>query len=170
MTGKTETRLSDEPVIRFTRIFDAPRTLVWKAWTDPVHMAQWWGPKGFTNPVCKMDLRPGGLWHATMQGPDGGIVCPNTFIFDEIVAPERIVFRDITDYSKGWEHHTDIPRHAVHTVTFEELDGKTKMQIMTRLATMDDHDAMVRMGLTEGMNESLDRLADTVARLAGRHA
>lgn len=168
MTARTEQKSATEPTIVLMREFNAPRSLVWKAWTDPVHMAQWWGPEGFTNPVCKMDVRPGGLWHATMRSPDGSFDCPNTFMFDEVVEPERIVFRDVTDYSKGWEQHTDIPRKAVHTVTFEEHDGKTMMRIVTRLATMEDRDEMVKMGFIEGTSQSFDRLIAVVRRLSGR--
>lgn len=164
--ANTESIPTGEPTIVMTRTFNAPRALVWKVWTDPAHMAQWWGPEGFTNPVCKMDVRPGGLWHATMRSPDGSFDCPNTFMFDEVVAPERLVFRDVTDYSKGWEKHTDIPKKAVHTVTFDERDGKTTMRIVTRLATVEERDDMVRMGFIEGTGQSFDRLAAVVARLS----
>jgi uncharacterized protein YndB with AHSA1/START domain len=112
-----------------------------------------------------MDVRPGGLWHATMRSPDGAFNCPNVFMFDEVVPPERLVFRDVTDYSTGWEQHAEIPHKAVHTVTFEEQDGKTTMRIVTRLATVFERDEMVRMGFNEGMGQSLDRLVDVVARL-----
>jgi len=168
MTASTNPTPSHEhePTILTVRVFDAPRALVWKVWTDPAHMAQWWGPKGFTNPVCKMDVRPGGLWHATMRSPDGTFDCPNVFMFDEVVPPERLVFRDVTDYSKGWEKHTEIPHKAVHTVTFDELDGKTTMRIVTRLTSIKERDEMVKMGFNEGMGESLDRLAALVVRLS----
>lgn len=156
----------NEPVIHTVRVFDAPRALVWKAWTDPVHMAQWWGPAGFTNPVCKIDLRPGGLWHATMRSPDGSFDCPNVFMFDEIVPPERLVFHDVTDYSKGWEKHDEIPLKAKHVVTFDEQNGKTTMRIVTSLPTIEERDAMVRMGFNEGMGQSIDRLVAVVKKLS----
>lgn len=165
MTASTDLAPSHEPTILMTRVFNAPRALVWKVWTDPAHMAQWWGPKGFTNPVCKMDVRPGGLWHATMRSPDGTFDCPNTFMFDEVVPPERLVFHDVTDYSKGWEKHSEIPHKAMHIVTFDELDGKTTMRIVTRLVSIKERDEMVRMGFIEGMGQSLDRLAAVVAGL-----
>lgn len=161
---KTAQALPDEDTIIITRVFAAPRALVWKVWTDPAHMARWWGPKNFTNPVCKMDVRVGGLWQATMRSPDG-LECPNTFMFEEIKEPERLVFRDVTNYSKGWEQHTDIPHKAVHTVTFDEHDGKTTMRIVTRLATVKERDEMVKMGFIEGTGESLDRFADVVTDL-----
>ena len=73
-----------------TRVFDAPRSLVFKMWTDPKHMAHWWGPKGFTNPVCEMDVRPGGAWRIVMRGPDGG-EHPAKGVYREVVAPGRLV-------------------------------------------------------------------------------
>jgi len=74
-----------------TRVFDAPRELVWKVWTDPKHVARWWGPHGFTNPVCELDVRPGGAIRIHMRGPDG-TVYPMTGVYLEVVEPERIVF------------------------------------------------------------------------------
>src|SRR5690242_1348376 len=72
-----------------TRVFEAPRALVWQVWTEPRHVAQWWGPHGFTNPVCELDPRPGGALRIDMAGPDG-VVSPCTGIFHEVVAPERL--------------------------------------------------------------------------------
>ena len=72
-----------------TRVFDAPRDLVWAAWTDPAHLAQWWGPDGFTTTTSAYDLRPGGTWRFMMHGPDGSDY-PNRITFDEIVRPERL--------------------------------------------------------------------------------
>src|SRR5271163_4157080 len=74
-----------------TRIFDAPRELVWKVWTDPSHLAQWWGPKGFTNPRCEWHSQPMGKIRIDMRAPDG-VVYPMSGTFQEIVEPERIVF------------------------------------------------------------------------------
>ena len=74
-----------------TRVFDAPRELVFKAWTDAKRVAQWWGPHQFTNPVCELDARPGGAIRIHMRGPDG-TVYPMTGVYQEVVEPERIVF------------------------------------------------------------------------------
>ena len=80
--------------VTLARTFDAPRALVWKAWTDPQMMARWWGPKGFTNPVCELDVRVGGKVLIHMQAPDG-TVHPLTAIFDEVAEPECLVFRAV---------------------------------------------------------------------------
>src|SRR6266576_4505343 len=92
MTAKAnksaEQRANRELVI--TRTFDTPREIVFKMWTDPKHMAQWWGPHGFTNPVCELDARPGGAIRIHMRGPDG-TVYPMTGVYQESVEPERLV-------------------------------------------------------------------------------
>ena len=74
-----------------TRVFDAPRELVFKVWTDPKHLAQWWGPRCFTNPVCEVDLRVGGAWRIIMRAPDGAEY-PGGGIYREIVRNEKLVF------------------------------------------------------------------------------
>ena len=83
-----------EREITITRIFDAPRETVFKAWTDAAQLAQWWGPKGFTNPVCEIDARVGGAIRIHMRSPDGSVY-PMKGEFREIVPPERIVFTNI---------------------------------------------------------------------------
>src|SRR5260370_95379 len=88
-TGSIMTNEEQELVL--TREFDAPRELVLKVWTDPKHVAQWWGPRGFTNPVCELDAKPGGAIRIHMRGPNG-IVYPMTGAYQEVVEPERLVF------------------------------------------------------------------------------
>ena len=75
------------------RVFDAPRELVWQAWTEPEHLAHWWGPQGWTLPVCTVDFRPGGIWHYCMRGPEGEESWGKA-TYREIVEPERIVYLD----------------------------------------------------------------------------
>jgi uncharacterized protein YndB with AHSA1/START domain len=84
------TDLSERGIV-LTRVFDAPRELVWDAWTDPKKIVQWWGPRGFTTTIREMDLRPGGIWRHTMHGPDGTDY-PNKSKFIEVVKPERISY------------------------------------------------------------------------------
>ena len=103
------------------RIIDAPPRLVFKAWTDPKQMAQWWGPKGFTNPVCEMDVRVGGALRIVMRSPEGN-EHPMTGIFREIVEPERLVFTTVALDARG-KHLLE----GVATVTFEDQGGKTKL-------------------------------------------
>src|SRR5262245_29689902 len=77
--------------LTLTRVYDAPRTVVFKVWTDPKHLAEWWGPHSFTNPVCEIDLRPGGHLLIHMKGPDG-VVYPMKGVFREVREPELLVF------------------------------------------------------------------------------
>jgi uncharacterized protein YndB with AHSA1/START domain len=142
-----------------TRIFGAPRSLVFKAWTDPKHMARWWGPRGFTNPVCELDARPGGLIRIDMRGPDG-TVYPMKGVFHEITEPERLVFT-----STALADETGQPLFEIlNTVTFEDHNGITKLTLHARLITKDfkltPQVAAALAGMEQGWSETLYRLAD----------
>ncbi len=161
MTTQANTVPTEEPIITTTRVFDAPRELVFRAWTDPEQLAQWWGPHGFTNPVCETDPRPGGLWRIDMQGLDGTIY-PNKGQYLEVVKPERIVYTDVVD--EGAEAWGDTPPpSALHTVTFANEGGKTRITTVTRLGSVAARDAMVEMGAIAGWTQSLDRLESLLA-------
>jgi uncharacterized protein YndB with AHSA1/START domain len=147
--------------LTITRIFDAPRALVFKAWTDPKHVAQWWGPKSFTNPVCEMDLRPGGAFRIVMRAPDG-IEYPTTGIFREIVEPERLVF---SNAALGKEGNPVL--EGLTTVTFAEHGGKTQLTLHTLQTSAVGFEAEAApklAGMEEGWAQSLDRLAEHMAR------
>ena len=103
----------------FPRVLNAPRNRVFKAWTDPKHVAPWWGPHGFTNPVCELDARPGGAIRIHMRGPDG-TVYPMTGVYQEIVEPERLVFT-----SAALDKEGNPLFEVLNTVTFAEQGGKT---------------------------------------------
>lgn len=158
MNNPSPTSAPRELVI--TRVFDAPRSLVFKAWTDPKHVAQWWGPKGYTNPVCELDLRPGGAIYIEMTGPDG-IMIPNKGIFHEIVEPERIVFT-----TKAFEDEQGNPHlEVLNTITFAEQDGKTQLTMRALVVKEDATVAISLSGMEQGWNESLDRLAESLANV-----
>jgi uncharacterized protein YndB with AHSA1/START domain len=89
-----------EREVVITRVFDAPRSLVFKAWTDPEHMARWWGPTGFTNTICELDARVGGAWRIVMRSP-AGIEYPCGGVYRGIVEPERLVFTNIATDNEG---------------------------------------------------------------------
>jgi uncharacterized protein YndB with AHSA1/START domain len=156
-----------------TRVFDAPRDLVWKAWTDPKHMAQWWGPHGFTNPVCEMDVRPGGAWRIVMRGPDGALH-PAKGVYREVVEPERLVMTiNHSELSEEWHDLVNPnrdraagkpPLEALSTVTCEEQGDKTKLTIRLRFDSAAVRDALLRIGMSEGWSQSLERLAALVAK------
>jgi uncharacterized protein YndB with AHSA1/START domain len=140
-----------------TRVFDAPRELVWKAWTDPKHVAQWWGPKDCTNPVCELDVRPGGAILIHMQVPDGAVY-PQKGVFHEIAPPERLVFT-----TSSFEDAAGNPQFEdLNTVTFEEQGGKTKLTLRVVVkAAPEVGDALA--GMEEGWNQGLDRLAEALS-------
>lgn len=134
-----------------TRVFDAPRELVFRAWTDPAHLSQWWGPKGFTNTFEEFDPRPGGHWRFVMHGPDGRDY-PNHSIFREIAPPERIVF----DHLSGHRFRV--------TATFEDLGGKTRLTWRMLFETTPEFEA-ARPHVILGNQQNLDKLAVRLASM-----
>ena len=153
-----------------TRVFDAPRELVWKAWTDPKYVMQWWGPKGFTSPVCKMDFRVGGKFLFCMKAPDGEVVGWNGGEYFEIVVHEKIVYsmyfadaegNKVDPVQYGIEAEAMDDAHDV--VIFEDLgDGQTKLTLIGN----EPMESAKNSGQLEGWNETLDKVAAVVAGLA----
>ena len=142
--------------VTLVRVFDAPRDLVWKAWTDPEQLAQWWGPKDFTNPVCEIDVRRGGKILIHMRAPDG-TVYPMTGVFHEIDPPRRLVFEDAAVDENG-----NILLEGFTIVTFEEQGRKTKLTIESIAVAVGPGSTEMCKGMETGWAESLDRLADRV--------
>lgn len=136
-----------------TRELAAPRALVFKAWTDAKHIAQWWGPKGFTNPVCEWDARPGQAIHVVMRAPNG-IDYPMGGEFREIAAPERLVFTSGALDEKG-----SLLFEFLHTVTLAERGGKTILTIASRVLKTTAEANKYIGGFEAGMTQSLERLA-----------
>lgn len=150
----------DRPELTITRVFDAPRELVFKAWTDPRILAQWWGPKGFTNPVCELDVRPGGAILIHMRAPDG-TVFPNKGVFHEVTPPERLVFS-----TYAFEDENGNPGlEDFNTVTFTEQGGKTTVTLHSVVVKSSPEFAEALAGMKEGWNEALDRLAEQLVSL-----
>jgi uncharacterized protein YndB with AHSA1/START domain len=106
-----------------TRVFDAPRRLVFKVWTSPEHAARWWGPQGHESITCTMDVRPGGAWERRMRTPDGARY-RKYGVYREVAAPERLVFTYQTEDSSGQVDH-----ETLVTVTFAEAGGKTRLTL-----------------------------------------
>jgi uncharacterized protein YndB with AHSA1/START domain len=160
--SETTTELVGERELLMSRTFDAPRALVFEAWTRPEHLARWWGPTGWTLPVCNLDLRPGGVWHYCMRGP-GGEEGWGRAEYLEIVEPERLVFRDAFSDADG--NIVDAMPVATVTVTFEERGRQTVVTSRTRYETSADRDRVVEMGVVEGMTQTLDRLEELLGEL-----
>ena len=147
-----------ERELTITRVFDAPRALVFQAWTDPKHLAQWWGPHGFTNPVCEIEARIGGAIRIHMRGPDG-VVHQMKGEVREFVPPERLVFSNVALDDAG-----KTILEGMTTVTFAEEAGKTKLVVQTRAAAVVDYAAAHIKGMEAGWTQSIERLQ---AYLAG---
>jgi len=154
-TKATEDYTGREFVI--TREFDAPLELVFKAWTDPKHLAQWWGPRGFTNPVCDWDARPGNAIHVVMRAPNGTDY-PMGGEFREIVAPERLVFTSGALDEKG-----KMLFEFLHTATFAERNGKTKLTLLSRVLKTTAEANKYIGGFEAGMTQSLEKLTEHLA-------
>lgn len=146
--------------LTITRVFDAPRELVFKAWTDARHLAQWWGPKGFTNPVCEMDARVGGKLRMHMRAPDG-TVYPMKGEICELVAPERLVFTNIAVDAAGRRL-----LEGLTTVTFADENGKTRMTLHSKAVAVVEEAAAHLQGMDAGWTQSIDKLQAFLAHLA----
>ena len=147
----------DEPIIVMTRIYDAPRQLVWEAMTKPEHVRQWWGGPGFTNPVCEMDVRPGGQWKHVMRFPDGKELHME-FEFLEVDAPNRLVWQNAGHDENDGNPENGPPKSRT-TVTLEEVDGGTRCTIVGRFPSMARREQAANMGYARPIEASNDRLA-----------
>lgn len=152
-----EANKADREIV-FKRAFDAPRELVWTAWTKPDRIARWWGPHGFTTSIYEMDVRPCGEWRFTMHGPDG-VDYRNRVVYIEIAKPNLLV------YSHGGEDgDEDEPAPFEVTVEFVEREGKTEMTMCMLFATAAERDLTVEFGAIELVEQTLTRLAEHLAR------
>ena len=156
----TQTKLpADEPLVVMTRLYDAPRALVWKAITAPAHVRQWWGGPGFSNPVCEMDVRPGGRWTHVMRFPDGRELSLD-FVFLEVEAPSLLSWqhRDHGQRSEG-------PPTSITTITLEELAEQTRWTMVARFRSLADREAALALGYSgpiEASSERLDAYLETM--------
>jgi len=143
--------------VTLVRTFDAPRELVWRAWTEPKMLARWWGPRGFSNPVCEADVRVGGKLLIHMQAPDG-TVYPMTGTFDEVAEPECLVFR-----SMALDQNGAGLLETLTTVTFSDTGGRTKVIVHASGAPLQPIGAEMLRGMNDGWSQSFERLAQLVA-------
>jgi uncharacterized protein YndB with AHSA1/START domain len=146
-------------ILTVERTFNAPRQVVFGAFTDADRLAQWWGPRGWQTTSYKMEFRPGGQWHYCMRGPDG-MESWGLSTYQEIVEPERIVYTDVFSDESGK------PTEGMPTMTivmeFTERDGATTITSRSEFASPADLDAIMGMGMKEGLTETWDRLEEYV--------
>jgi uncharacterized protein YndB with AHSA1/START domain len=137
------------------RVFDAPRELVFSVWTDPKHLAQWWGPNGFTTTTSSFDMRAGGVWRFVMHGPDGRDY-QNRITYEEVVPPERIVYRH------GGGDDVE-PVRLKTTVVFDDLGAKTRLTMRMDFPSADERERVIKeYGADKGLTQTLSRLAEHV--------
>jgi uncharacterized protein YndB with AHSA1/START domain len=140
-----------------TRLFDAPRELVFDAFSDPVHISNWWGPRGFTTTTTKMDVNPGGIWRFCMHGPDGRDY-ENIVTYLEVVRPERLV------YKHGGDIETEPVNFEVR-ITFEDRGGKTQMTWHMVFPSVAAFQHVIKeYRADEGLTQTLDRLGEHLAK------
>ncbi|HEX4784767.1 MAG TPA: SRPBCC domain-containing protein [Candidatus Sulfotelmatobacter sp.] len=155
---------SSEWDLVMTREFDAPRELAFKAWTDARQVAQWWGPKGFANPVCELDVRVGGAIRIHMRAPNG-VVYPMTGVFQEIDEPERLVFVSSALDDQG-KSMFDIR----NVVSFVEQHGKTVLTLQARVISATAQAPQYLQGMEMGWAQTLDRLGAYLQSTTGGRA
>jgi uncharacterized protein YndB with AHSA1/START domain len=160
MTAPAEAAPTTDRELTLTRLIDAPREKVFRAWTDPHLLKQWFAPLPWTTPVAELDLRPGGANLIVMRSPEGQDM-PNRGVYLEIVENERLVFTDA--YTKAWEP-SEKPFMTV-ILTFEDAGGKTRYTARVRHWNVADRETHERMGFHQGWGQCADQLAALVAKL-----
>jgi uncharacterized protein YndB with AHSA1/START domain len=158
-SGKTTVTTPTDTEIRMSRVFDAPRELVFEAHSSAEHMRNWWGPRKYETISAEVDFRPGGKWRVVHRGPDGDEYAFRGE-FREIVPPERITWTFEFEGAPG--------QISVETVSFEERDGKTTVSVISDLGSKEARDAMLESGMAEGADETYDRLDEYLERLKAR--
>jgi uncharacterized protein YndB with AHSA1/START domain len=155
----TDSSNADRDLV-LTRLIDAPRHKLFKAWTEPALLKQWFAPLPYTTPVAELDVRPGGANLIVMRGPDGNDL-PNRRVYLEVLENERLVFTDA--YTKAWEPS---PKPFMTVIlTFEDEGGQTRYTARVRHSTVADREAHEKMGFHHGWGRCADQLAAAVAKL-----
>lgn len=156
--SKSET-VVDREQLTFTmsRVFDAPRELVWRVYTDPVNVPNWWGPRTVTTIVDKMDVREGGEWRYVQRDDDG-----NEYgfsgVYKEVVAPERIAYT--------FEFEPMAGHIVTDRATFEEVENsKTRVTVVSQFDSLEDLEGMIQSGMEGGANESWDRIEELLEEM-----
>jgi uncharacterized protein YndB with AHSA1/START domain len=155
-TGTLQVTTPSDREVRLTRVFDAPRQMVWDAFTKPELMQRWFGPRGWSMTECTIDLRVGGGWRFVLQGPDGKKMGMRG-AYREIKAPERSVHVETYD---------DYPGESIVTAVFTEKGGKTTLEATVEYPSREVRDAVIQSGMEHGAAESYDKLAELLAASA----
>jgi uncharacterized protein YndB with AHSA1/START domain len=163
MPNQMITKVEGQELI-LERMFDAPRELVFKAFSEAEHLKHWWGPRGWTLTVCNVDFRPGGIWHYCMkcmdenQGEFYGQEAWGKAVYQEIVEPEKIVYIDYFSDAEGNEAE-GLPSSKI-TMFLEEHEGRTKLVSRSEYESAEALEAVMKMGMEQGISETWDRLEE----------
>jgi len=163
MSSKMEFSTPSEVEIQCLRRFAADRDTVWAMWTRAEHLRNWWGPQGFTTPVCEVDFRPGGTWFYCMQDPAGQRYC-GKMIYQEIDAPSRFTATDFFTDEAG--NDLTSPPQAQTEIKFMENGVETIVTNISRYSTQEAQDQIIDMGVEAGLSQTLDRLDAYLSSLA----
>lgn len=161
-TNKMNVETKERELI-MTRMFDAPRELVFETYSDCKHLMQWWGPREWPLSVCNMDFREGGIWFYCMKGPKGELACGKA-VYQEIQKPEKIIYKDYFADENG-NVNEDLSS-GLMTIEFAEYDGKTKLTGRAEYPKPSDLEKVLEMGMIEGMTETLDRLEEHLEKVS----
>ncbi|MEC0244309.1 SRPBCC domain-containing protein [Paenibacillus chitinolyticus] len=168
MTNSITSKVEDK-TLTLERVFKAPRELVFEAFSQAEHLKRWWGPRGWSIPVCNVDFRVGGVWHYCMkcedknQGEFYGMESWGKAVYSEIQAPEKIVYTDYFSDAEGSIAET-MPA-TICTLTFIEVEGGTKVVSRGEYATAEDLKQVLDMGMLQGITETWDRLGEHLASI-----
>jgi uncharacterized protein YndB with AHSA1/START domain len=168
MSSTTTETHEAESVITLTRVYDAPRELVWEAITEPRHVSRWWGGPGTTNPVCEMDVQPGGKWRHVMRFPDGREL-HMSFVFVEVSKPSKLAWRTAGAESGGCASPpADGPGEILFTVTLDApAANQTAWKLVARFQSPRDREIALSMGFTKPIEASNTRFAEYLQTLSG---
>ncbi|WP_257350645.1 SRPBCC family protein [Pseudalkalibacillus decolorationis] len=168
VTNKLTTKVEGRDLV-IERILDAPRELVFKMFSEPDHLARWWGPKGWQTENRKFEFKPNGEWHYCMecidknQGEYYGQKSWGKAVYQEIITPEKIVYTDAFSDEEG--NISDNMPVMLITVMFEEFEGKTKLISRTQFASVENLQQVMDMGVVEGFSSQLERLDDVLKEM-----
>ena len=162
MTDSNQRIETTERELVITRTFDAPRELVFAAYSSCEHLREWFGPRTWPMVECTIDFRVSGVWHYCLRGPNDGDASWGLAVFEEIVEPERLVYTDaFSDSNRNVNENMPQTRSIVE---FAETDGKTVLTIRAMYPSPDDLKQVLDMGMAEGITETFDRLDEYLAR------
>jgi uncharacterized protein YndB with AHSA1/START domain len=148
------TESADTPDLTLVRVFDAPPDLVFRMWTQAQHLAHWWGPRGFSTPVCEVEARAGGAIRIQMRGPDGTVYPLMVGTYEDFVPSQRLtILSSVGDLFRTRQ-----------TFTFDDVDGKTKVTLRAYVLEAHPGSETSLAGMEEGWNQTLDRLSEYLAK------